>query len=407
MKSGLSTTRLERITDLLQTQYVDPGKIAGCQALVARHGHVAYARSFGQMDRERGRPWADDTISRIYSMTKPVSSVALMMLWERGLFQIDDPVAKVLPEFRDLKVWVSGDGEAMQTEPCRKPITFRHILSHTSGLTYGTLLETVGAPAARHPVDAAYKALRVRGEREEDLDAFIGKLGRLPLRYQPGEQWMYSLATDVIGALVQRLSGQRFDRFLQDEILGPLGMSDTAFHVSAKKADRFAACYARRADKTTVLQDDPEQSPYLQEPAFFSGGGGLVSTMADYHRFCEMLRRGGELDGTRIIGPRTLAFMTRNHLAGGVSLAEIALDSFSETTPAGIGFGLGFAMTVDGVRAGSPSEGDYYWGGAASTIFWIDPVQDLVVIFLTQLLPSTTFNFRGQIKSMVYSAIED
>lgn len=407
MNSGLSKARLERLTDLLQGQYVDPGKIAGCQALVARHGQVAYARSFGEMDRERAKAWADDTVVRIYSMTKPITSVALMMLWERGLFQIDDPVAKVLPELRDLQVWVSGGGGAMQTEPSRTPITFRHILSHTSGLTYGTVLESVGAPAARHPVDAAYRALRVRAEREEDLDAFVGKLGRLPLRYQPGRQWMYSLATDVIGALVQRLSGQRFDRFLQDQILDPLGMADTAFHVRAENAGRFAACYARRADKTTVLQDDPATSPYLQAPVFLSGGGGLVSTMTDYHRFCEMLRRGGELDGMRIVGPRTLAFMTRNHLIGGACLAEIALDSFSETTPAGVGFGLGFAMTVDGVRAGSPSEGDYYWGGAASTIFWIDPVQDLVVIFLAQLMPSTTFNFRGQLRNIVYSALED
>ena len=407
MKTGLSKPRLERLTDLLQAQYVEPGKIAGCQVLVARHGHVAYARSFGQMDRERAKPWADDTLVRIYSMTKPIASVALMMLWERGLFQIDEPVFKVLPEFADLKVWISGEGASLQTEAALKPVTFRHILSHTSGLTYGTLLESVGAPAARHPVDAAYKALRVRAEREEDLDAFVGKLGRLPLRYQPGRQWMYSLATDVIGALVQRLSSKRFDRFVHDEILDPLGMVDTAFHVRANTAGRFAACYARRADKTTVLQDDPQTSPYLQEPVFFSGGGGLVSTMADYHRFCEMLRRGGELDGTRIIGPRTLAFMTRNHLVGGASLAELALDSFSETTPAGVGFGLGFAMTVDGVRAGSPSEGDYYWGGAASTVFWVDPVQDLVVIFLTQLMPSSTFNFRGQLKSIVYSALED
>ena len=407
MNSGLSKAQLERLTDLLQGQYVEPGKIAGCQALVARHGQVAYARSFGEMDRERAKAWADDTVVRIYSMTKPITSVALMMLWERGLFQIDDPVAKVLPELRDLQVWVSGEGEAMQTEPSRTPITFRHILSHTSGLTYGTVLESVGAPAARHPVDAAYRALRVRAEREEDLEALVGKLGKLPLRYQPGRQWMYSLATDVIGALVQRLSGQRFDRFLQDEILDPLGMADTAFQVRAQNAGRFAACYARRADKTTVLQDDPATSPYLQAPVFLSGGGGLVSTMTDYHRFCEMLRRGGELDGARIVGPRTLAFMTRNHLIGGASLAEIALDSFSETTPAGVGFGLGFAMTVDGVRAGSPSQGDYYWGGAASTIFWIDPVQDLVVIFLSQLMPSTTFNFRGQLRNIVYSALED
>ncbi len=403
---GLSPARLERITELLQTHYVGPGKIAGCQTLVARHGEVAYSRSLGHRDLERSRPWADDTVARIYSMTKPIASVALMSLWERGLFQIDDPVAKVLPEWRGQRVWVSGEGEAMKTEPLHRPVSFRDILSHTSGLTYGTLLETIGAPSARHPVDMAYRTMKVRMERDEDLDLFVAKLGALPLRYQPGRQWQYSLATDVIGALVQRLSGTRFDAFLQAEIFDPLGMVDTGFHVRPEKVDRFAACYARGGDKTTVLQDDPRASPYLQEPAFFSGGGGLVSTMADYHRFCEMLRRGGELNGARIVGPRTLAFMTRNHLTGGQSLAELALDSFSETTPLGVGFGLGFAMTTDGVRAGTPSEGDYFWGGAASTAFWVDPVQDLVVIFLTQLLPSTTFNFRGQLRSLVYSAIE-
>ncbi|WP_174299794.1 serine hydrolase [Caulobacter sp. S45] len=403
--AGLSTARLERITELLNTHYVDPGRIAGCQILVARHGEVAYSRSLGLMDRERAKPWADDTVARIYSMTKPIASVALMMLWERGLFQIDEPVAKVLPEWRDLKVWVSGESEAMRTEAPHRPVSFRDLLSHTSGLTYGTLLETLGAPASRDPVIAAYKALKVRMEPDEDLDAFVAKLGRLPLRYQPGQQWMYSLATDVIGALVQRLSGKPFDVFLQEEVFNPLGMVDTGFHVRQENVDRFAACYARRADKTPVLQDDPQASPYLHPPVFLSGGGGLVSTMADYHRFCEMLRRGGKLDGERIIGPRTLAFMIRNHLAGGKSLAELSIDSFSETTPAGVGFGLGFAMTTDGVRAGTPSEGDYFWGGAASTAFWVDPVQDLVVIFLTQLLPSTSFNFRGQLRSLVYSAI--
>ncbi len=405
--AGLSISRLERVTELLQERYVGPGKIAGCQALVARHGEIAYARSFGSMDLARAKPWADDTVVRIYSMTKPIVSVALMMLWERGLFQIDDPVVKVLPEWAEQRVWVSGEGEAIQTEPLHRPISFRDLLSHTAGLTYGTLLQTLGIAGVSHPVNAAYGALRVRMEQEEDMDVFVGKLGCLPLRYQPGRQWMYSLATDVVGALVQRISGQELDAFLEAGIFGPLGMKDTAFHVRPENVDRFAACYSRGAVKATVLADDPATSPYLEKPLFLSGGGGLVSTMADYHRFCEMLRRGGALDGARIIGPRTLALMTGNHLPGGKSLAELALDSFSETTPVGVGFGLGFAMTNDGVRAGSPSQGDYYWGGAASTIFWVDPIQDLIVIFLTQLTPSSTFNFRGQLKNIVYAALED
>ena len=405
--AGLSVQRLERITAFLQDSYVTPGKIAGCQTLVARHGQIAYQSTLGRRDRERDRPWADDTITRIYSMTKPVVSIALMRLWERGLFQLDEPVLKVLPEWSDLKVWVSGEGEAMVTEPLHKPITFRHILSHTAGLTYGGVLETLGAPARPHPVDAAYKALRIRRDAAEDLDAFVAKLGRAPLRYQPGTRWMYSLATDVAGALVQRLSGRPLDQVLRDEIFGPLGMADTGFSVPPSSVDRFAACYMREAGGPPLLSDDPVASPYLAPPVFQSGGGGLVSTLADYHRFCEMLRRGGELDGRRIIGPRTLRLMTANHLPGGGEIATLALDGFSESTAPGVGFGLGFAMTLDGARAGTASEGDYYWGGAASTAFWVDPREDLVVVFLTQLLPSTTFNFRGQLRSLIYSVIED
>ena len=405
--AGLSTSRLARIEDLLQTQYVEPGRIAGCHVLVARRGEVAYSRRLGLMDRERGVAWAEDALVRIYSMTKPVVSTALMMLWERGLFQLDEPVTRVLPEWRGLKVWAGGDGEAMRTEPLRTPITFRHVLSHTAGLTYGGLLEQLGIPVRPDPVDQAYRGLRVRRDPAEDLDGFIAKLGHAPLRYQPGERWMYSLATDVVGALVQRLSGQPLDSFLADEILGPLGMADTGFSVRPDQAPRFAACYLRRGDGSTVLFDDPRGSAYLHRPSFLSGGGGLVSTMADYHRFCEMLRRGGELDGARIIGPRTLRLMTRNHLPGGADLSALALDGFAETTPAGVGFGLGFAVVQDGVAAGTASEGDYYWGGAASTAFWVDPREDMVVIFLTQLLPSTSYNFRGQLRSIVYAAIED
>lgn len=405
--AGLSVSRLERIAGLIDGGYVAPGKVAGAQVLVARRGQVAYRRSFGLMDRERDRPWTDDTLVRVYSMTKPIVSVALMMLWERGLFQLDEPVARLLPEWSEQRVWVSGEGDDMVTEALERPITFRHLLSHTAGLTYGGFLSTVGIPGPRHPVDKAYTALKVRRDPAEDMDAFVAKVGRTPLRYQPGRQWMYSFATDVVGALVQRLSGRPLHRFLEEEIIGPLKMADTGFHVRPDQRARFAACYQRQPDKSVALQDDPEASPYLQPPVFHSGGGGLVSTMADYHRFCGMLARGGELDGERIIGPRTLKLMTQNHLPGGASLAELALDSFSETTPVGVGFGLGFAMTVDGVRAGTPSQGDFYWGGAASTIFWVDPREELVVIFLTQLLPSSTFNFRGQLKSLVYAALED
>jgi len=404
---GMSTARLARIGEHLQETYIDPGKFIGAQVLVARHGEVAYRQSLGQMDRERGRPMAQDAIVRLYSMTKPITAVALMMLYERGLFQLNDPAIKVLPELADQQVWLSGEGEAMITEPPRRPITIRDLLRHTSGLSYGGVLQTLGIPFPLGPVDKAYIAAGVRQDPKETLDDFIAKLGRTPLRYQPGAGWMYSLATDVCGALVQRLSGKPFDVFLKEEIFEPLGMIDTGFYTPPEKVDRFAACYQRTPDSLAALQDDPTKSPYLTPPAFISGGGGLVGTLSDYYRFCECLRRGGELDGVRLLGPRTLALMHRNHLPGGKSLSDLALDGFSETGNAGVGFGLGFAMTLDQMVSGTLGQDDYYWGGAASTIFWVDPREDLVAIFLTQLLPSSSYPVRAQLRNMVYAAIVD
>jgi CubicO group peptidase (beta-lactamase class C family) len=405
--SGLSAERLERITDHMNRNYIDPGKIAGCQVAVARHGHLAYFKSFGQMDRERGKPTADDTIYRIYSMSKPITSVALMTLYEQGYFQLDDPVYRVIPEWRNHRVWVKGDGEQMELVRPTQPMSFRHVLSHTSGLTYGGMLAAVGGPGETDPVGQAYAAAKVRRGEGETLHDFAMKLANVPLRYQPGERWMYSLATDVCGYLVEAISGKRFDKYLQEVIFDPLKMKDTSFVVPESEVGRFAANYRRKADKSLELIDDPATSTYLKEPSFFSGGGGLAGTTADYLRFCEMLRRGGELDGERILGPRTLELMTRNHLKGGRDLTEMAIGGFSETANSGVGFGLGFAMTLDEVQTGSLGEGDYYWGGAASTIFWVDPKEDLVVVFMTQLMPSATFNFRGQLKSIIYSSIVD
>jgi CubicO group peptidase (beta-lactamase class C family) len=406
-KAGFLAGRLDRITDHVQRNYIEPEKIAGCQVLVARGGEVAYRRSFGLADRARAKPMADDTIFRIYSMTKPITSVALMTLYEQGHFQLNDSVYRLLPDWRNQRVWVSGEGSDMVTVPPRRGVTFRDLLCHTSGLTYGSALVSLGSAATGHPVDDVYAKLRVAREREETLRDFVNKLGQVPLRYEPGERWMYSYATDVCGALVELISGKRFDHYLQENILGPLGMKDTAFYVPADKHSRLAALYRRGPDKKLQLADDPETSPYRTEPKFFAGGSGLASTLSDYHRFCEMLRRGGELDGARILGPRTLELMHMNHLPGGKDLTQLAIGSFSETANEGVGFGLGFASTLGQVATGALSSGDYYWGGAASTIFWVDPKADLVVIFLTQLLPSNTFDFRGQLKSIVYSALAD
>ncbi len=403
--TGLDAGRLDRIADHLERNYIAPQKIMGCQIAVARHGHMAYQKSFGSMDLERNKPMADDAIFRIYSMTKPITSIALMTLYEKGYFQLNDPISRYVPSWKNHRVWVSGEGEDMVTEAPKRPVSFRDVLSHSGGFTYGGGLPGVGI---QHLVDKTYRELKIRTFGGLDSpSAFLDKLSQVPLLYQPGERWMYSLSTDICGALVELISGKPFAQYLQDEIFGPLGMTDTSFFVAPDKVDRFCANYQRGPDKKLQLIDDPATSAFTKEPAFKSGGGGLTGTTADYMKFCEMLRRGGELDGHRVIGPRTLAMMHMNHLAGGKDLSQVALGSFSETSNEGVGFGLGFASSMDEVSTGSLGSGDYYWGGAASTIFLVDPKEDLTMVFMTQLMPSGTFNFRGQLKSLIYSAIVD
>jgi CubicO group peptidase (beta-lactamase class C family) len=404
-KHGFDLKRLERITDHLQRRYIEPGRIAGCQTLIARHGEVVYEQTLGLADLARATKLRDDAIFRIYSMTKPITSVALMMLHERGLFQLNDPIVSFVPEWSEQRAWVSGEGPNMQLEPLKRPITFRDLLTHTGGLTYGGGLPGVGV---EHPVDHVYREHKIRTfPGKEPLAVFLRKLGRMPLMFQPGTHFMYSISTDVCGALVELLSGQTFDAFLREHIFEPLQMHDTAFFVPEGKRERFAANYQRRPDKTLDLIDDPTTSQFLREPVFVSGGGGLVGTSRDYLRFCEMLRRGGELDGARLLAPRTIQLMRKNHLPDGKLLSSLAVGRYAESNTQGIGFGLGLASTVDQVEAGSVSQGEYYWGGAASTIFWIDPKEELVVIFMTQLMPSRTFDFRGQLKSLVYSSLVD
>ena len=397
-RAGLNAERLSRITDFLKRNYIEPQKISGCQVVVARHGALAYEASLGLMDIERARPMLDDTIFRIYSMTKPITSIALMQLYEQGLFQLNDPVHRIIPSWKNLSVYDGGDVDNISLKSPDSPMTVRHLLGHMAGLSYGW---------SDHPVDEAYRRRDVSRGEGATLASFVTQLSELPLVYSPGTQWRYSLATDVCGHLVEALSGQPLDEYFAEHIFEPLGMTDTAFSVAPDKADRFAANYQRQADKTLKLIDDPERSNYLKHPTFFSGGGGLTGTIKDYLNFCEMLRQKGVLGSERIIGSRTLAMMHRNHLPGGGDLASSALGDFSETAYEGVGFGLGFATSMDEVATGQVGAGDYYWGGAASTIFWVDPVEDLVVIFMTQLMPSATFNFRGQLKNIVYSAIED
>lgn len=402
--TGLDAARLARIGDYLQREYLDAGRVAGCQIAIARHGHVAFARSFGQMDLERAKPVRDETLWRIYSMTKPITSVALMMLWEQGRFQLDEPVARYVPSWADQRVWVSGLGDDMVTEAPSRPVSFRDLLRHTSGLTYGGLL----GEYADLPVDDAYRALDIRASGATDsMAGFLDKLAQVPLAYQPGTAWLYSLATDACGALVEVLSGRPFADVLRQDIFEPLGMGHTAFEVPPGQQHSLAASYRAADDGRLELADDPATSPYSAERVFKSGGAGLLSTTSDYLRFCEMLRRGGELDGERILGPRTLEMMHMNHLPGGGDLAQTAMSADVVEVQPGIGFGLGFAVNLGQVPSGGAGVGDYYWGGAASTLFWVDPREDLSVVFMTQLNPSGVIDFRGPLKSLIYSAIVD
>jgi len=400
--AGLDARRLDRITEHLTNRYIAPQKIAGCQTVVARHGAVGYFSSLGSMDLERGKPVAEDTIWRIYSMTKPITGVALMTLYERGCFQLDDPVHRFIPAWRDLKVAArQPDGSTQLVEP-ERPMTVRDALMHMTGLGWGVDGALV--------MDRFLEAMAVlRGGPTGTLQTMIDNLADKPLVFHPGTRWLYGVSTDLCGRLVEILSGRSFDDYLRTEIFEPLQMRDTAFSVPDAAIDRLAASYGRRRDKSLKLIDDPESSTYRRQPAFLSGGGGLVSTIDDYLRFTQMLLNGGDLDGVRILGRKTVELMSINHLPGGGQLADFALPGgYGETGFDGVGFGLTMAVGLGQAATQSiGSAGDYYWGGAASTIFWVDPAEDLVVVFMTQLMPSGTFNFRGQLKSLVYPAIVD
>ena len=407
--AGLNERQLEHITEHLQNRYIDAGRIAGCQVAVARHGHVGYFRSLGFRDRERSLPVEENTIWRIYSMTKPITGVALMTLYERGMFQLNDRVARFIPQWRDLKVREQApDGTERLVEPAR-PMTVRDLMTHMSGLGFGggqTLEQLFAADNAARSRGFAPGLRRGAGAT---LEGMVEHYAGYPLEFHPGTHWFYSVSTDICGRLVEIMSGQRFDEYLRETIFEPLGMTDTGFVVPDDKLARFAACYRRDSSKRLVLLDDPERSGFREQPSFLSGGGGLVSTTPDYLRFCQMLLGGGEVDGVRILGRKTVELMAMNHLPGDGDLQSVALPGgYGEVGFAGMGFGLTVAVAKAPALTqiiGSP--GEYQWGGAASTIFWVDPAEDLTVVFMTQLIPSATFNFRGQLKSLVYPAIAD
>lgn len=395
---GMDSMQLARVSEHLTKRYIEPRKISGSITLVARGGKACYLDVQGHRDLERGTVMAEDSIVRIYSMSKPITSLAMMTLLEKGLFSLDDPVHRFIPSWRNLGVWTAGSYPLFSTEPCKRAMTIRDLFMHTSGLTYDFLRAS--------NVDYAYRKQQVGSPRPGyTLQDMVDQLAALPLEFSPGERWNYSLATDVLGHLVEAISGQSLPDYLRSVIFEPLGMMDTSFGIAPTDTARFASCYERNMNREMVLNDDGQDSQFTS-PSFYSGGGGLLSTVGDYYRFCQMLLSGGTLEGTRIIGSRTLALMTRNHLPGGADLSATATGGFSESAYEGVGFGLGFAIKLDAVRNGYPaSTGSFFWGGLASTLFWVDPVEELVVIFMTQLMPSSTFNFRGQLENIIYGAL--
>jgi CubicO group peptidase (beta-lactamase class C family) len=397
--AGMDVDRLERITTHFD-RYVEQGTIPGYQVTVARGREVAYFRSAGLSDRERGTAVTEDTIWRIYSMTKPITSVALMQLYEQGAFLLTDPVHRFLPEWRDLRVEVTADdGSTRLVEP-ERPMTVRDALMHMTGLP--------GAVLPDHPVDHRYNQAVQANASGMTLEGAVTLLADLPLKFHPGTRFNYGLSTDICGRLVELLSGQRFDEYLDDHVLGPLGMVDTGFAVPGDSAGRLAACYLYTPGSEPVLLDDPATSSYLRRRSYLSGAGGLVSTSGDYLRFCQMLLGEGQLDGERILGRKTLELMTCNHLPGGRDLDAFATGGFGESGFGGVGFGLGFAVGLGpAATATVGSYGEFSWGGAASTAFWVDPVEDVTAVLMTQLVPSTIYPFRSQLRALVYQALVD
>lgn len=397
---GFSKERLERIDAHLSRAYLENGRLPFYLVLIARRGEIAHLSFSGLADEARGRRIEPETLVRIYSMTKPLTSVLFMMLVEEGKVALDDPVSKFIPSWGDLGVYAGGFLETFRTRPVSRPMQVIDLLRHTSGLTYGFQQRT--------NVDAAYRKLRV-GEIEKSgtLQTMIDALAGLPLEFSPGEAWNYSVSTDVLGYLVGVIEGRPFEEVLKSRLLDPLGMGDTGFHAPETEGGRLAACYALDRGRR-VLQDDPETSSFLHPPSFVSGGGGLVSTAPDYLKFCQMMLNGGEASGVRFLSPKTIALMTANHLPGGQDLASCSQSLFSEAAYAGVGFGLGFSVTVDPARTLIPgSRGEYAWGGAASTSFFIDPAEELAVVFLTQLLPSSAYPVRRELRTLVYAAMTE
>ncbi|MEC8178745.1 MAG: serine hydrolase domain-containing protein, partial [Pseudomonadota bacterium] len=396
---GFDSERLQRIDRFLDETYLDTGRLAMMQLLVSRDGHPVHYYHGGTL-RDDGTPMREDALFRIASMTKPVTSIAFMQLVEQCKVALEDPVSRVLPEFEGLGAYDGGGGD-LPFAPTKagQPMRFVDLLSHMSGLTYGFQNRT--------SVDGAYRKARLDLSRGAiTSDEYIATLAGIPLEFEPGTQWNYSVSTDVLGVCVERISGMRLGDYFREHIFAPLGMDETGFDIDPGKQDRLADAYAYRPSKTPRLIDKGAESRLMETAKFHSGGGGLISTLADYDRFCTMLVNRGAYEGGQIVSPKTLDLMTANHLPGGVDLTQMSQSLFSEANNAGTGFGLGFAVVTEPARTLMPaSKGEFYWGGAYSTAFFIDPVERITCVFMTQLYPSSIYPIRRQLKTLIYSAL--
>jgi len=386
---GMSSERLSRISSHFQS-YLDQEKIAGMQTLIARKGKIIHFESMGFADKESGKKMDESAIFRIYSMSKPITTVAMMMLYEEGKFQLDDPVSKFIPGFKNMKAVVE-DSKSGKMKEVNNEMKIVDLMRHTSGLGYGW--------GPNNYVDSVYRATGFWFA--SDIEEFANKVATLPLYFEPGTAWRYGISTDILGALVQIISGQSFDEYLKEKIFDPLGMEDTFFEVPADKKDRFTTCYKPEKEGGIAVQDHPSRSRFAKKVSMFSGGGGLLSTSEVYFKFCQMMLNGGELNGHRLLSPKTVELMTQDHTENipngksGISLPSTAT-----------GFGLGFSVTKNlAASKNLGSTGAYGWGGAAGTYFRIDPKEDLVIIQMIQLMPYSHLNHQDEFHTLVYQAI--
>jgi CubicO group peptidase (beta-lactamase class C family) len=407
---GMSSARLARLDEVMKRRYVDGGYLPGMLTYVYRKGHLVHTSICGHMDIGRDKPMREDAIFRIYSMSKPITAVALMLLAEEGVIGLDDAVHDHIPAWKDLGVYASGTpsllggaAPSFMTTPTLRPMRVLDLATHTSGLSYGFMMRTA--------VDAAYRRAKVVDRQTPGgLQGMIDQLAQIPLDFSPGTAWNYSVSIDVLGYLVEKLSGMSFGEFLRERLFGPLKMNDTAFYVPPEKIERLTCCYQPETGRGLKLQDDARESTYANPPILESGGGGLVSTAHDYLRFCRMMLNGGTLDGVQILSPKTVALFSLNYLPDGREVADMSPPGmFSESGYAGVGFSLGCGVNVDVAKTRLPgSLGEYFWGGAAATAFWIDPKEELTVVFMTQVIGSEArLTLRRDLRTLVYSAMTE